>query len=684
MPSEYIHSVCPHDCPSVCALEVERLDEKTIGKVKGAADNDYTDGIICAKVSRYKERVHHPDRLLYPLKRVGPKGSGEFERISWEEALDTVANAFKTATEAYGPEAVWPYKYAGTMGLVQRDGIKRLTNTMGYSRQKETICTGLVTPGWNAGVGNAWGTDPRDMAKSDLIVIWGTNVVSTHIHAMTHALKGRKGRGAKIVVIDPYLNDTAKKADMHLAVRPGTDGALACAVMHVLFKEGYADREYLEKYTDDPVGFEQHLEDKTPAWAAKITGLTEDEINAFAHLYGKTQRSYIKVGYGLSRSRNGAVNVHAVVCLPAVTGAWKHKGGGAMRGNGGLYKINTRLIEASDKVNKDVRLLDMSRIGPVLVGDKKDIGDGPPVTAMLIQNMNPAAVAPEHDKVRQGLLREDLFVCVHEQFMTESAKLADIVLPATTFLEHDDIYMGGGHVYLQAARAMIEAPGECRPNDYVITELAKRLGAQHPSLELSAWEIIDGALKESGYIGADELYEQHWLDCSKSHEDQNHLNGFGFPDGKFRFAPDWKSLGDAQGKIPAMPDHWEVIDEVTSERPFRLVTAPARNFLNSSFTETPSSVKIEGKPKAKIHPKVCAELGLDENDRVRLGNNKGDVVVHVEPFEGLHRDTVIVEGIWPNHAFEEGKGINLLTSAEAGLPNGGAVFHDTSIWIRKV
>jgi len=683
MSSEFVHSVCPHDCPSQCALEVERLDSKTIGKVRGASGNDFTDGVVCGKVARYAERVHHPDRLMHPLKRVGPKGSGQFEQISWDEALDTVTEAFKKTAADYGAEAVWPYRYAGTMGFVQRDGIERLVNVMGYSRQFNTICSAIASAGWKAGTGRGWGTDPRQMAESDLVVFWGMNAVSTHIHAMTHAQKGKAARGAKIVVIDPYRNPTARKADLHLALRPGTDGALACAVMHLLFKEGFADWDYLEKHTDDPKGLEQHLEDKTPAWAAAITGLSEDQIYELARLYGNTKRSFLRLGYGMSRTRNGAVNMHAASCLAAVTGAWKHRGGGAMQANGGLYPMNTTMFEASDVLKPETRRLDMSRIGPILVGDEQDLGEGPPVKAMIIQNTNPIAVAPESEKVRQGFLRDDLFVCVHEQFMTETAMMADIVIPATMFLEHDDIYRGGGHVYLQVSKQVIDRPGECRSNHEVITELATRLGGEHPSLKNSEWEKIDQSLQDSGYGSADALYDAHWLDCSKSFEDQNHLNGFGFPDGKFRFAPDWKALGDKDGVMPKMPDHWAVTDEATAEKPYRLVAAPARNFLNSSFTETVSSVKSEKRPKAKIHPSACEALSLADGDKVRLGNDKGSVVAHVEVFDGLHRDTVIVEGIWPNKNFEEGMGINLLTSAEAALPAGGAVFHDTAIWMRK-
>jgi anaerobic selenocysteine-containing dehydrogenase len=660
---------------------VERLDSRTIGRVRGAARNPYTDGVICAKVARYAERVHHPDRLTRPLRRVGGKGEGRFEPVSWDDALDTVAGAFADAAREHGREAVWPYLYAGTMGLVQRDGIERLRHAMGYSRMGRTICSTIAKAGWTAGAGALRGTDPRELTDSDLIVIWGANVAATQVHVLTHATAARKARGAKIVVVDPYANATARAADIHLALRPGTDGALACAVMHVLFAEGLADREYMARYTDCPDRLEDHLRHRTPAWAAVITGLSENEIVGFARLYGATERSFLRLGYGFTRSRNGAANMHAVSCLPAVTGAWQHRGGGGLFSNGALYPIDRTLIEGLDVRNPDVRELDMSRIGPVLTGDETDLAGGPPVTAMLVQNTNPANVAPESAKVRAGLSRDDLFLCVHEQFMTETAAMADIVLPATTFLEHDDIYLGGGHTFLQVARKVIEPLGECRSNHEVICGLAGRLGAEHPGFAMSALELIDATLAASGLPNAETVASAGWLDCAMPFERAHFLDGFAWPDGKFRFAPDWTALGPLHAAMPPLPDHLAVTEESDATHPYRLVTAPTHDFLNTSFTETSTSKRRHAHPAAFIHHDDCRVLGLGEGDRVRLGNGRGSVVLPVRRFDGLQPGVVVVESIWPNEAFEEGIGINVLVGADAVPPAGGAAFHDTAIWM---
>ncbi len=682
MASEFVPSVCPHDCPSVCALEVERLDARTIGKVRGAAANPYTDGVICAKVARYAQRVHHPERLQRPLRRVGAKGEGRFEAISWDRALDAVAEAFIKAAEGGGREAVWPYHYAGTMGLVQRDGIMRLRHAMGYSGMLATFCSNVANAGFTAGAGAIRGTDSREIADADLIVFWGVNPVSTQINAYHHAAKARKRRRAKIVCVDPYRNPTAKLADLHLALRPGTDGALACAVMQVLFAEGYADRDYMAKYTDVPDKLEAHLRSRTPAWAAAITGLSEEEIVAFARLYGATERAYIRLGFGFTRQRNGAVNMHAVSCLPAVSGAWKHRGGGALYNCAALFPLDTTLIEGRDVLDRSVRILDMSQLGPVLTGDADCLKGGPPVSAMLIQNTNPAVVAAESAKVRQGLSRDDLFVCVHEQFMTETAAMADIVLPATSFLEHDDIYKAGGHSFLQVARKVIEPYAESRSNHQVHCALAERLGAEHPGFAMTAWEIVDATLKASGLPGAEEIYQMGGLDCQLEFESAHFLDGFPTPDGRFRFAADWASVGPDHQGLPELPDHLATIEESDGEHPFRLVTAPSRNFLNTTFTETPDSRKREGRPTAFIHPDDCGDLGLSDGAPVRLGNRRGSVVVHAKPFDGLQRGVVVVETIWPNGAYVEGIGVNVLVGSDPIPPNGGAPYHDIAVWMK--
>jgi len=683
----WAHSTCPHDCPSTCALEVEVLDSKTIGRVRGRKGHAYTDGVICGKVSRYADRVNHPQRLMHPLKRVGPKGVGmeSFTPISWEQALDETAAAFKGAAQEFGSESVWPYFYAGTMGHVQRDGIERLRHEMRYSGQHSTFCVTLADAGWNAGTGRKRGTAGREIADCELLVVWGGNPVNTQINVMHKFQQARRSRNAKLVVIDPYCTDTADKADLFLNLRPGTDGALACAVMHVLFEEDYADWDYLERFTDCPTELREHLKSRDPQWASERTGIPVSQILEFARLYGSTRQAFIRIGYGFTRSRNGATAMHSVSSLPAVTGAWKYRGGGALYGNTELYLLDKTMICGLDLIDPKIRILDQSRIGAVLCGDATDIGEGPPVKAMLIQNTNPMMVAPDTNKIRQGFMREDLFVCVHEQFMTETAAMADIVLPATSFLEHDDYYTASGHTYLQISPAVIEAPGECRSNHEVLQQLGQRLGAKHPGFQMSSWELVMRTLEDSGFEEGHNLERRSFeIDFEPGFETSHYLDGFEHPDGRFHFRADWNQWPQAAEGMPQLPDQWQVTDEATSEKPFRLVTAPARWFLNSTFTELEISRKRLSKPRVKLHPQDCQEQGLSSGQVVRLGNDRGEVELEVEPFGGMQTGVAVVESIWPNGAFRNGHGINTLTSAEAAAPNGGAVYHDTAVWVRPV
>jgi anaerobic selenocysteine-containing dehydrogenase len=682
-------SACPHDCPSTCALEVEVLDERTIGRVRGAEDNTYTAGVICAKVARYAERVHHPERLTRPLRRTGVKGSGEFAPISWDDALDLVAEKFLRAEQQYGPQAVWPYYYAGTMGLVMRDGINRLRHAKNYSGFFETICNNLAWTGYAAGTGKIAGPDPREMAKSDLIVIWGTNAVNTQVNVMTHATRARKERGTKIVAVDVYMNGTMEQADLPVLIRPGTDGALACAVMHCLFRDARADWDYLERYTDVPHELEEHVRSRGPQWASRITDCPVETIEAFARLLGERKRAFFRLGYGFSRSRNGAANMHAASCIPAVTGAWLHEGGGAFFNNRAIYHWDKTMIEGLDRSDPSIRMLDQCRIGAILTGEREALRDGPPVTALLIQNTNPMSVAPDQETVKRGFAREDLFVCVHEQFMTETAAAADVVLPATMFLEHDDIYQGGGHQYILLGPKLIEPPGECRSNHEVICSLAGRLGAQHAGFAMTPRELIDWTLRNSGWGTLAELEAKRWIDCQPDFDTSHYVNGFAWPDGKFRLKPDWSNVpfrtpirSGPIDAMPSLPDHWEVIEEADAEHPFRLATSPARGFLNSSFTEMPSSRAKEGRPTVMIHPDDAATCGVGDGATVVLGNTRGQVRLHARHFDGVCRGVLIAESVWPNAAYDDGRGINTLTGADAVAPFGGAAFHDNKVWIR--
>ena len=684
------YSACPHDCPSTCALEVELLDERTIGRVHGAADNDYTAGVICAKVARYAEREHHPQRLLHPLRRKGAKGSGEFERICWDAALDLIAEKFIQAEQRHGAESVWPYYYAGTMGLVMRDGINRLRHVKKYSGFHSTICVNPAYAGFAAGVGRIAGVDPREMAKSDLVIIWGTNAVNTQVNVMTHAVRARKGRGAKIVAVDIYMNGTMEHADLPVLVKPGTDGALACAVMHCLFRDGKADWAYLEKYTDAPRELEAHLRTRGPDWASAITGAPIETIEQFARLIGENKRAFFRLGYGFSRSRNGAANMHAASCIPAVTGAWQYEGGGAFHISADIFQLDKTLIEGLDVHDKSVRMLDQSRIGAILTGEMDVLQGGGPVQALIIQNTNPVSVAPDQTKVKQGFARDDLFVCVHEQFMTETAQMADVVLPATTFLEHDDIYRGGGHQYLILGPKLVEPPGECRNNYDVVCALAKRLGAEHRGFDMSARQLIDQMLRISKRGTLAEIEENRWLDCQPPFRQSHYLDGFPWPDGKFRFKPDWPNVpfrspcrSGPVADMPPLPDHWAAIEQPDVEHPFRLATSPARGFLNSTFNETPTSLEQERRPTVMVHPDDARSCGIAEGDYVALGNKRGQVHLHAKLFDGVRRGVLIAESIWPNSAYADGRGINTLTGADPIAPYGGAAFHDNSVWIQK-
>ncbi len=661
-PVRIASSACPHDCPSTCALEVEVLDAHTIGRVRGAAANSYTAGVVCAKVARYAERAHHPARLTRPLRRVGPKGAAEFAPVSWDDALDLTAEALLRADQRHGAAAVWPYYYAGTMGLVMRDGINRLRHAKKYSGFHSTICSNPAQIGFAAGVGQVAGPDPREMAKSDLIVIWGTNAVSTQVNVMTHATRARKARGAKIAAVDIYMNATMEQADLAVLIRPGTDAALACAVMHCLFRDGYADWDYLGRYTDAPREFAAHVAALTPDWASAITGCEAATIEAFARLIGERKRAFFRLGFGFSRSRNGAI-----------------------------YHWNKTMIEGLDVCDRSVRMLDQSRLGAILEGDRDALAGGPLVAALLIQNTNPVSVVPDQERVKHGFARDDLFVCVHEQFMTETARMADVVLPATMFLEHDDVYQGGGHQHIVLGPKLIDPPGECRSNHDVISALAQRLGAVHPGFAMTARELIDWTLSHSGWGTLGELEAKRWVDCQPDLATAHYVDGFAWPDRRFRFKPDWSNVpfrsqvpcGPIE-TMPSLPAHWNVIEEADVDFPFRLATSPSRDFLNSTFNETPTSIARERRPTVMIHPDDAAAHDIGDGDTVVLGNERGQVRIHARLFAGVRRGVLIAESIWPNDAYPDGRGINTLTGADPVAPFGGAAFHDNKVSIRRL
>ena len=684
-------SACPHDCPSTCALDVEIIDAHTIGRVRGARDDPYTAGVICEKVARYAERIHHPDRLTHPLRRVGPKGAGQWRRIGWDEAFDEIVARWEAIEAEFGPEAIWPYFYAGTMGHVQRDGINRLRHARGYSDQYETICVGAAWPGYLAGTGLLAGPNPELMAEADCVVIWGTNAVNTQVNVMTHAVRARKERGARIVAIDIYMNGTMEQADLPILLRPGSDGAFALGVMHVLLRDGLADRAFLARCTDFDAEIEAHIMSRPPEWASDVTGVPVAGIETFARLVGTTPRTYFRLGYGFTRQRNGSTNMHAALCVPAVTGAWQHRAGGAFHSNSGGWHLDKSLIEGSS-MGRAGRELDMCEIGKILTGDTAALRGTVPVKALFVQNTNPANVAPEQELVRAGLAREDLFTVVHEQFMTETAQVADIVLPATMFLEHNDYYRRGGHTRLLIGPKLVEAPGECRSNFAVVNELLRRLGSTDESVTLTDRQMVAETLRRSDYGELDEVEKTGFIELGLSDEKARFADGFNFADGKFRFRPAWAEIARRKGyqwtvdpaTVPAMVDWWDINEKTSPQVPFRLSTSPSRSFLNSTFTETAGSRQRQPAPTVLIRPDDAAAGGIADGARVVLGNHRGSVELTATFFKGLPPGCLVAEGVHANRSHAGGRGINTLIGSDRIPPFGGAAFHDAAVWIRPL
>jgi anaerobic selenocysteine-containing dehydrogenase len=505
---------------------------------------------------------------------------------------------------------------------------------------------------------------------------------------MTHITAARRKRGAKLVVVDVYRTPTVEQADVAVLINPGTDGALALGLMHVLLRDGFADREYLARFTDFDAEVERHIATRTPEWAAAITGVDAQAIVDLAHLYGKTKRSFLRLGFGFTRSRNGAAAMHAVSCLPAVTGAWRERGGGAyfITWERSAWGFDPTLAHALDKADPAMRVLDQSRIGAVLTGDPEALKGGPPVSAMLMQNANSAEVAPASRLVRQGLARDDLFLAVHEQFMTPTARFADIVLPATMFVEHDDIYAAYGHTHMTYGPRLIEPPGEARSNHDVRAAIGRRLGGDHPCLRMTASEIIDDGFRRAGTGGIGAISETGWLDRARPFAESHFLNGFEQEDRRFHFRPDWSAIGPVPGRMPAIVDWMDDYERPDGEHPLKLVTPPARHFLNSTFTETRTSVAKEGGagPAVRVHPDTARAHNVGDGAVVRIGNRRGSVMLAAKIDDGQLPGTLVVEGIWPAQHFINGDGINTLVDERPVPPNGGVGFHDTAVWLEAV
>ncbi len=684
MSQEIVHAACPHDCPDTCAMLVQVEDGRAV-KVSGDPDHPTTRGFLCTKVTRYLERVYNPDRLQYPMKRIGSKGEGRFERISWDEALDTIARRFsEIAASEDGPEAILPYSYAGTMGLVNGSGMdRRFFHRLGASLLARTICATAGGEAFYYTTGAKMGTDMENFHKARLIVLWGTNTLSSNVHLWPE-IKEAMEAGAKLIGIDPYRNHTINQCHQFIQVRPGTDAAFALAVMNVIISEGLEDRDYIERHTHGFDQLREHVREYTPERAAAICGVSAGEIIEFAREYATTQPAVIRVNYGLQRHAGGGMAVRSIACLPALTGAWRQAGGGVLLSTSGTFPFNTNALERPDLIRGNPRTINMSRLGEALTETK------PPVRALYVYNSNPAAVAPDQSQVITGLKRDDLFTVVHEQFQTDTADYADILLPATTQLEHRDIVKPYGHYYVVYNEPAIAPLAEAKPNWEVFKLLAERMGFEESCFQDSDEEMLRQALSSD-----DPLFEGITLERLKR-DGWARLNlpdtftpfadgGYRTPSGKCEF---YSESMEREGLDPlptyiAPRESPERAPELAARYPVQLISPPANTFLNSTFSNLSSFLRSEKHPFIEISPDDADSRGITDGDLVRVWNDRGECQLVARVSTRVKPGVAVALSIWWNKLSPGLSNVNTTVSQALTDIGGGATFYDNLVEIAK-
>ncbi len=659
-----VRAACPHDCPDTCAMLVTVENGRAI-EVRGAPDHPTTAGTLCTKVARYLDRTYSPDRLRHPMRRVGRKGDGRFARISWDEALGEIAARFRQIAEsADGPQAILPYSYAGTMGLLQGQSMdRRFFHRLGASLLDRTICASAGKAGWGAVVGASMGMDVEEYPNSSLILIWGSNAVTSNLHFWTRAQEAKR-RGARLVAIDPYRSATADKCHEHVALLPGTDAALAFGIMQVLIADGLLDRDYIDRHT---IGFDA-LAARAAAWTpertAQTCGIAPEQVVRLAREYGTIRPAAIRLNYGMQRARGGGNAVRAIACLPALVGAWRHPAGGALLSSSGTFPVDTAVLERTDLIRGSPRTINMSTIGDALTR----LAD-PPVRAIYVYNSNPVAVAPESSRVVEGFSREDLFCVVHEIFKTDTADYADILLPATTQLEQTDIHNSYGHLYALANNPAIAPLAEALPNTEVFRRLAARMGFTDPCFRESDDDLARQAFRAGDPrvrgIDWDSLKSDGWrrLDLPRPYAPFAH-GGFPTPSGKCEF---WSARMHAAGEDP-LPDHVPPYEsaasnpELARRYPLAFISPPARNFLNSSFANLPVSIAEETAPRVEIHPDDAAARDIGDGDSVRVFNDRGSMLAMARLTVRARQGVVVAPSVWWRKLAPGGENANALTS----------------------
>ena len=670
---------CPHDCPDTCSLLTTVQDGVAI-KVQGNPNHPLTDGVLCTKVSRYTERTYHPDRVLYPMKRVGPKGSGQFQQVSWDAALSDIATRLNAIADKH-PERILPYSYAGTMGMVQGESIAmRFFNLLGAAKLDRTICSSAGGEALAQTFGSKVGMKVQHFAESKLILIWGSNVITSSVHFWRIAQEAKR-HGAKLVCIDPRRTETADKCDVHLALNPGTDAALALALMHELITHDWLDHDYIQNHT---VGFEA-LRERALQWpperAGEVCGLKAEDIRQLAHDYAHTKPAAIRLNYGVQRSRGGGNAVRAVACLPALTGAWRHRAGGVVLSASGHALHNGVALQRPDlHTHATAPLINMSTIGDAL--NTQGL-----VEALVVYNSNPVAVAPESAKVVKGFAREDLFTVVLEHFMTDTADHADYVLPATTQLEHWDIHNSYGHTDMVLNRPAIAPMGEAKTNTQIFRELASRMGMDNPLLQEDDESLCRLALQNPRNLQSaapvtwDALLKDgfaHWPVADAPFAQ----GGFPTASGKCEFFSERLA---AQG-LDGLPDYLPNYEPANAQAtyPLAMISPPARNFLNSSFVNVKSLRDMEGEPLLEIHPDDAATRQVKDGAMVRVFNDRGSYQCKAQISTRAQVGMVVGLGIWWRKLGTDGKNVNELTSQRLTDMGRAPVFYDCAVQVETL
>jgi anaerobic selenocysteine-containing dehydrogenase len=673
--------VCPHDCPDTCVMTVTVENGRAL-EIGGDKDHRFTQGFLCAKVNRYLERVYSPDRILYPLRRVGAKGEGRFARVSWDEAIGEIADRWRQVIATHGPQAILPYSYAGNMGLLSNASLdRRLFQKLGASLLARTICASAGTAGLKATIGNSRGFDPEAVVNARLVMAWGANIVSSNVHLWPFVEEARR-RGAVFVAIDPYRSKTAEHADRHFALYPGTDAALALGLMHVIFRDRLQDQDYLDRYTQGARELEARAAEWTPARTAAITGLTETDVEWLARAYATTKPSAIRVNYGLNRHAGGGSAVRAIACLPAVTGAWRDVGGGLLLSASGTFPVRHEALERPDLTPPGTRTINMSQLGRVL----NDPELKPPVKSLFVYNSNPAAVAPEQEKVFEGLRREDLFTVVHELFPTDTVDYADIVLPATTTLEHYDIHKSYGQLYVSLSRPALDPLGESKPNTEVFRLLAARMGLDDPCLfesdEALARQAFDWSHPHMAGITFERLEREGSVRLTVPDPYAPFAEGgFATPSGKCELlAPALAKQGaDPLAGYVAPREGPTSNPELARRYPLAFISPPAHHFLNSTFSAQPVFVRRESEPSLTLHPEDAASRGITEGAMVRIYNDRGSFQATARVSDAARRGVVVGLSIWWAKMCPGGRNANAVTGQELTDLGEGATFYDTLV-----